>query len=332
MDRFDRAGLRRFRARDAVIAVLVGALILVLAAGHSIRKQGEEMHSGIGRDAMLAVGKPSAWLAGLLPVQTAAHRLTGWIKPNPVISGPGAFTAAELTTSVNGVPPVTPDSFDPNAIGDGHAPQQHLHTLLVTGDSMSQPLDQDLAQLLDPHGVNVIRDPHLGTGISSTLLVNWGQLAAYQVRHDHPQAIVMFIGANDGYSMPGPGAQQVACCSVQWATIYAQRVREMMNTYRQDGIAHVYWLTLPSPRDPARARIANVVNAAINVAAEPWLSQITVVDTVPEFTPGDKYRDSMIVAGQPTIVRESDGIHLNPAGSMLAAHLVLGYVRQNFDY
>ena len=43
----------------------------------------------------------------------------------------------------------------------------------------------------------------------------------------------------------------------------------MMDTYRQDGAAHVYWLTVPTPRDPARRPIAEAVNAAIEVAAQP---------------------------------------------------------------
>ena len=204
--------------------------------------------------------------------------------------------------------------------------------MLVTGDSMSTPLDQYLAQDLTPAGIKVIQDPHIGTGISSTVLVDWGKLAAYQVRHDHPDAVVVFIGANDGYPMPGPGGKQVSCCSAEWAAIYASRARQMMNTYRQAGVARVYWLTLPTPRDPARARISLVVNAAVEVAAEPWRDQIRIIDTVPVFTPGEQYRDSMTVNGQPTIVRQSDGIHLNNAGSALAAKVVLGAVDRDFTH
>jgi len=331
MDRFDRAGLRRFRARDAVIAVLIGAAILILAAGGSIRRAGNGMRAGIGRDAVLAVGDPAGWLAGRLPVQHAAHVLTNWLSPNLNLTGFVGFTTT-TTAAGQSIPPVTPDAFDPSTIGASPPPQQPLRTLLVTGDSMSEPLDQDLAQALVPSGVHVIQDPHIGTGISSTVLVDWGKLSAYQVRHDHPSAVVVFIGANDGYSMPGPDGKLVNCCSVEWATIYAQRVRQMMNTYRQAGAARVYWLTLPTPRDPARAKISLVVNAAIEVAAEPWRDQVRVIDTVPEFTPGNRYRDAMTVNGQPTIVRESDGIHLNDAGSELAAKLVLGDVNRDFTH
>lgn len=330
MERFDREGARRFRARDALIAIGIAALILVLSSGGSVRKAGEEMSSGIGRDIVLVVGKPAASLAGDLPFHGAETTLTSWLSPNETLNGPGAFVSLTGSASTAGLPPVTPDAFDPSQLGAPPPPRRRLHTLLVTGDSMSQPLDQDLAQTLAPQGVNVIRDPHIGTGISKTILVNWGQLAVAQVRHDHPDAVVIFIGANDGFSMPGPGGHMVDCCGAEWATIYANRVRQMMNTYRQGGAARVYWLTLPTPREGIRQQIARVVNAAIEVAAEPWRDQVRIIDTVPVFTPGNVYRDSMTINGQPTIVRQSDGIHLNDAGSALAEKLVLAAVDRDF--
>lgn len=122
----------------------------------------------------------------------------------------------------------------------------------------------------------------------------------------------------------------VNCCGVRWAAVYAERVREMMNTYRQAGGARVYWLTLPTPREPARAQIARTVNAAIEVAAEPWRDQVRILDTVPTFTPSDRYRDSITIGGTPTIVRQADGIHLNDPGSALLAKLVLAELDRDF--
>ncbi len=328
MDRFDRAGTRRFRARQGVVAILVCGVVLALAAGPSIRRQGREEVSAVGRAAVLAVGDPADALAKLLPLHRGASDMTGWLHPSLNLKGYGGFSYSLAAST--GIPPVTSDQFSPQSIGAAAPARRTLHTVLVTGDSMSEPLDQYVARALDPDGVKVVQDPHIGTGISSTILVNWESLARYQVTHAHPNAVVMFIGANDGYAMPGLGGTTVSCCGVAWATIYANRVRQMMNTYRQDGVAHVYWLTLPTPRDPTRAKIANVVNAAIEVAAQPWANQISVLDTGAIFTPGDRYRDAMTVGGQKTIVRESDGIHLNNAGSALESRYVITAIRQNF--
>jgi lysophospholipase L1-like esterase len=329
MERFDRERTRRFSGRQAIFAVGVAAAILVVCSGSSIRKAGEEMHAGIWRTVVLAVGRPAARVANQLPLHRTSRTLTAWLSPDTSLSGPG-FTESAVAGASTAIPPVTPDAFESSQLGVPPPAKQQLHTLLVTGDSMSQPLDQDLARSLASSDVRVIRAPHIGTGISNTILVDWAKLSAQQVRQYRPNAVVVFIGANDGYSMPGPNGKLVNCCTAQWAAIYAERVRRMMNTYRQAGVGRVYWLTLPTPRDSSRAKISRVVNAAIDVAAEPWLAQIRVIDTVPVFTPGNRYRDSMTIGGEPTIVRQSDGIHLNDAGSSLAAKLVLSAVDADF--
>jgi hypothetical protein len=332
MNRFDRAGVRRFRAREGVLAIMLAAFVLVLCEGPSVLKAGEEMNPGIGRDIVVAVGRPSNWIARRLPLVSVASAATSWLNPEPNLSGPGGFEAPKALAASGPVPPVSPTAFEPAAIGEPAPPRRPLHTLLVTGDSMSQPLDNDLAEALIPKGVHVVQEPHIGTGISTTFVVNWGTLAAHQVKAEHPQAIVVFIGANDGFPMEGPDGREVSCCGASWGAIYADRVRQIMNTYRQDGAAHVYWLTLPAPRDPARQRIARVVNAAIEVAAQPWASQIQVIDTVPIFTPGFRYRDAISIAGKQTIVREADGIHLNEAGSSLLARDLMEAIGHDYTY
>src|SRR3712207_8526623 len=44
----------------------------------------------------------------------------------------------------------------------------------------------------------------------------------------------------------------------------SNRVRQLMNTYRRAGTARVYWITVPTPRDPDRQEIARTVNASID--------------------------------------------------------------------
>lgn len=339
MSRFDRWGLRKFTARQAVWSVALVTLLMVLFAGQAIRKQGQEMSPGIARDVVLAVGEPAGWLADRLPLNDLATEATSWLAPDESLAGAShGFNAQRPRLPAGGgqgggggVPAVTPDYFDPAALGE-KVERRPLHTLLVTGDSLSTPLDIELAQRLDGSGVDVIRDPHLATGISKTDLVDWGRLSATQVQDDHPDAVVVFIGANEGFPMPGPGGKDVSCCGPDWAAIYAERVRQMMETYRQGGRARVYWLTVPTPRDSARQPIERAVNAAIGVAAQPFAAWTRVLDMVSIFTPGDRYRDSMPIDGEPTIVREADGIHLNDAGSSVAADGVERELERDFTW
>jgi hypothetical protein len=104
----------------------------------------------------------------------------------------------------------------------------------------------------------------------------------------------------------------------------------MMNTYRRAGAARVYWLTLPMPRDPRRQTIARAVNAAIDVAAQPFRSTVRVLDMTQVFTPGGRYRAAQDVGGRKTIVRRPDGIHLNDAGATVAAGIVMARLRADF--
>lgn len=330
MSRFDRDGLRRFRARDAVIAVALVSALLILLSGGSVLRAGKEEKPGVTKDILTAVGKPTDAIAGTLPLQQASNELTAGLSPDPELKKGAGFK--ETVAASGGLPPVTADAFDPATVGAKQPPREKLEKLLVTGDSLSQPLDLELGRRLVGGGVEVVRDPHPGTGISNPVLVDWGQLSATQVADEHPDAVVVFIGANEGYPLPGPDGKDIACCGAGWAAVFANRLRQMMSNYRQGGAAKVYWLTVPTPRDPARQRVERTVNAAIEAAAQPWVAQIRVVDTVPVFDPGEKYRDAMDVDGEEQIVRESDGIHLNETGASVAADVVLERMGIDFSF
>ena len=323
MGRFDRWGLRRFSGWDAVKAVTLTTFLLLIFAGGSVRKAADELKPGLGRDIVKAVGGPTGWISDRLPFADTRRDLTSWLSPDQQLSGQG-FTAGGANQGrtsrlpAGGVP-TTP---------------QPLERLLVTGDSLSTPLDIEIARKLADQGasVQVTRDPHLATGISNTGLVDWGQLSSSQAAQDDPDAVVLFIGANEGYPMPGPNGQQVSCCGPAWEAIFQSRVGQMMDNYLNGGVERIYWLTVPTQRDPARKPIADDVNQAVRQAAAERGAAVRVVDLIPTFTPGDRYQDSIDIDGKQTIVRESDGIHLNEDGSSVAADLVLQALDRDFDY
>ncbi len=316
---------RRRSARDAVLCVLVVGLLLALIEGPSLRSSGEEMQAGVTRTAVLAVGRPAGWLGDRLPLADAEARLSSWLSPQD--DGDGEVAASAGGPADAAV--VTPDAFAPGVLAAPSRPRA-LRTLLVTGDSMSQPLDTVLARRLAGRGVRVTRDAHLGTGISKTALLDWGAEARRQARAG-ASATVVLLGANEGFPMAvGGRGTPVGCCGAAWAAEYATRARRMMDAYRRGGAGIVYWLTLPLPRDPARARIARTVNAAVRIAAEPYRAQVRMVELADLFTPGGRYRDAMPVGGRDRLVRAPDGIHLNQAGSEIAADALQAAMRPDF--
>jgi lysophospholipase L1-like esterase len=322
MQRFDRWDLRRFTGLDAVKAVALTTLLLLIFAGGAVRRAADELKPGLGRDIVKAIGGPAGWASDQLPFTDTRRDLTSWLSPDQQLSGTGFEAGGASPGRAAPVTPPLPSTPQP------------LHRLLVTGDSLSTPLDIEIARKLADQGagVQVTRDPHLATGISNSSLVDWSQLSSTQAANDDPDAVVLFIGANEGYPMPGPNGVQVSCCGPQWEAVFQSRVGLMMDNYLRGGVERIYWLTLPTQRDPARKPIADAVNQAIEAAAAERGAAVRVVDLRPTFTPGDTYRDAIDIGGKQTIVRQSDGIHLNEDGASVAADLVLEAIYKDFDY
>jgi hypothetical protein len=319
------------KARDAVWLVAVATVLLVLFEGSGVDTAGRQIDAGVERSIVLAVGEPVGWIADHLPFEDVADSALAFISPDDDLSGQKGFDEQPTEEAPRGGPAaITPDQFDPLELGVKPKPAGKLEKLLVTGDSLSLPLDSELAKKLTPDGVKVERDPHVGTGISKAGVVDWAKLSAQQVEDHKPDAVVVFIGANEGFPLPGPGGKQIKCCSAEWAAVYAGRARRLMDTYRQGGDARVYWLGVPLPRDGRRQEVQRTVNAAFGVAGQPWRSTVHLLDLTSVFTPNGKYRDAMEVDGRKQIVREPDGNHLNRTGAEVAAELVVEAVRKDF--
>ncbi|MET0973096.1 MAG: GDSL-type esterase/lipase family protein [Thermoleophilaceae bacterium] len=322
---------RHLTAKAAVGVTALVVVLLILFEGASLRNAGEEMDPGIERDVVVAVGHPAGWVADQLPFDEIAAKATDWIGENDDLGDGGGFDQAAAGGGGKGAGAITPDAFDPQQLGAKPRAPRALDTVLVTGDSMSMPLDVDVARkLAGDGGIDVLRQPQLGTGISKSGFVDWGKLSTSQVAKDAPDAAVIFIGANEGFDMPIAGGGTARCCGPAWAAAYANRVRAMMNAYRQRGAARVYWLTLPLPRDKDRQEVARAVNAAIVAAAAPYRAQVRVLDMESLFTPDDRFRSAMTIGGEEKIVREPDGIHLNETGAELAADRVVDAIRADF--
>jgi uncharacterized protein len=320
-------GSRRLTARQAITAVLAALALLVVCDGNGIRRQGEKLDQGLERSVVLAVGHPAGWIADHLPFSSVVDQMTGWLSPDKDLgSTDGQFTAAAAAGSTR----VDPAAFDPRALGLAAAPKPALRSLLVTGDSMSQPMDSELARSLTSAGVRTKRDPHFGTGISKSDLLDWGRYSQIQSRRDNADATVVFVGANEGFPMKTAGGT-VKCCDVRWAAEYASRVRSMMQAYGRAGRGRVYWMLIPTTSDGTRNSIIRVVNTTIKLAAAAFGDQVRVVDLGAVLTPGGHYRSAMNVGGRMLVVRDPDGAHLNDVGGRLAADAVRRLLARDFD-
>jgi hypothetical protein len=195
-------------------------------------------------------------------------------------------------------------------------PQSGHLRILATGDSMIQIVDSFIRA--GTGSATVRSDARVSTGISKPSLLDWRAHAREQAEGERPDVIVMFLGANDGFRMAGAD-----CCGVPWIAEYARRAREMMRTYARGGRGRVYWLLLPAPRDGFFRETFPAVNAGLRQAAAGLEDDVRLIELDNVFTPGGRYRDSMMIDGKLVRVRQRDGVHLSTAGAKLAARVVV---------
>jgi lysophospholipase L1-like esterase len=230
---------------------------------------------------------------------------------------------------VQGFPPA-PQLLPTRAL-PGPPPQRpgapHLR-LLATGDSMIQVVDGYLKAGLARRRATLVRsDAHVSTGISKLGMLDWIRTARGQATGFKPDVTVVFIGANDGFPMKTPSGANVGCCDAGWVAEYARRVAAMMRSYRRGGRSLVYWMTLPAPRPGTFARVFRAVNPAIRAAAARVGDGVRVIDLVPVFTPGGRFRQHVTFRGRTVDARQPDGVHLSTAGAQIAASLVIDRLR-----
>ena len=194
--------------------------------------------------------------------------------------------------------------------------------LLAAGDSEMQILDDLLGQDLGRYGVDVTSDARISTGLTNSSFFNWPNHARQQAPTLRPDVTIIFIGANDGFSVAGQDGHPVSCCGAGWSAGYANLVAEMMRSYLRVNAGRVYWFLLPAPRPANFRAVFNGVNLGIREAAARFPGRVGLIDANAFFTPGNRYRDYMVYHGHGFVIHEPDGIHLSTAADAIDATMV----------
>jgi len=203
--------------------------------------------------------------------------------------------------------------------------------LLVTGDSLTEYLGPELVDEAARAGpVRGLTDTQYGTGLVRPDYVDWSVLASQQVRADNPEAVVVMMGGNDDQNITVPSGQILRAGSPAWTREYERRAAICMRIWAHGGRRRVYWLSVPPARSPAWASVDGQINLALRWAAArvPGAQYLDILGPV---TDRGRYADFVRnVQGQPVLVREPDGVHLNMAGSQIVAGEVLAVLRREW--
>ena len=169
MSRFERHGQRVYSARDAVGAVALVALLLVLFSGGSIRDAAAQIDPGIGQDVVEAVGGPTDWVADRLPLDEAQRELTAGLSPDTELGGGGFDEAAAATPGAARVPAGHPRRLRPRrdrrpaaAEGSARDAPGHRRLALDPARHRARPAPLGRRDRGDPRPASGHRDLELG--------------------------------------------------------------------------------------------------------------------------------------------------------------------------
>ena len=108
---------------------------------------------------------PSGWIADTLPFEDAADSALAFISPDDDLPTSRASTSSPPRPAPAAAPRRSRhDQFDPLELGVRPKPAGKLEKLLVTGDSLSLPLDSELAKRLTAEGRQGRARPARGHG------------------------------------------------------------------------------------------------------------------------------------------------------------------------
>ena len=230
-------------------------------------------------------------------------------------------------STVPGTAPTTTTTSTLPALATDPTPADPLHVLVV-GDSVGIDLGQALVN--DLAGTDVVSptlDGKIDTGLARPDYFNWPQELQADLANDHPQLVVVMIGANDPQNMVANG-NALTYGTPAWNAEYASRVGAFISEAVAGG-AHVLWVGMPPMADPGLNNAMDNLNGIVQaqVAAHP--GQATFLDTKRVLgTPQGGFTPYLTNgAGAEVNIRTPDGIHLTNDGGEVLSQAVVNSMR-----
>ena len=215
-----------------------------------------------------------------------------------------------------------PDGLAPLAVPTQSAPLR----LLVVGDSLGidfgQPLVNDLAAT---DVVSAVLDGHIDTGLARPDYFDWQSELQRDLTQYQPQAVVVFIGANDPQNFMD-GSTSLSYGTPAWNAAYAKRVGAFMAaaTARGPGSCGSGCRPWPTPASTPR-----------------WRTSTASTRARPRPTPGSRTSrrgrcsptprastppSSLMPRGTRSQVRDPDGTHLSQPGAQRLSQAAIAFM------
>ncbi len=302
------------------LVVLVALLTAAVFNADAMVRAGEGMKLGTTRDITLSVARPLADVTGFLQLNEPRKAFDlAFGQESKTASGTELETGSAAILKKKAKREAKPVWRQPTA-------GQPLD-VLVTGDSEADLVGLRMADLDTDDLLTVDTVARNGTALTNPGFFNWELNAEQEMSSRDPDAVVMLIGANDGFNVEVDG-ELFAPGTPEWETEFARRVAVVMKTLSGDGKRPVYWVPPPTARDQTYNEIYRSQNRAVKLAAES-VEGARYVDIFSTIGNG-QYSDQVEVNGRKVLGRQSDGIHFNREGAEVPAGLVLAAMAEDF--
>ncbi len=306
------------RWRQALLIGLGAFALWTLLDAPTLLHNAEGSPIGTRRSAAITVLRPWAAVSrglGLSHVVGAADDIMGRHGPG-VVQVVGPVPTKAPTKPAHPALSPAPQASATDALAPLPAPTaaDPLRVLTV-GDSLGVDFGGQFADDLAATGVvSAEVDAEVDTGLARPDYFDWPAELQADLNKYHPEAVVVFLGANDPQNMVVSG-QAVPYGTPAWDQDYSERVGQFMSEATSAG-ARVLWIGMPPMAAPgldaAMARLDTIYGqqAAVHPGVT-YLSSWTVLGTAQggfaQYLPN--------ASGAPVEVREPDGTHVSPGGA-----------------
>ena len=325
LDRTDRQRGRWGVVRSITVAV-AALLLAALLDAEALEDTASNQPFGWRHDVATAVADPLVRVSRALHL-TAPRR---WLEDafdrpstQPDVPPPAITTTAPPPTTGTG-PGSTTTTSPPTTVPERRRPTAaDPLRLLMAGDSMTEAAGPALLDASERTGViDATHELRYSSGLTRPDYFDWPARLATLLAERDPEAVVVFMGANDAQGIQTPSGP-VSFGTDAWVAEYRARVAAVMDLLTADGRT-VYWIGQPVMRESGYDGRMALLTRIYREEAE-RRHDVRFLDTRATFSGPDGGYSAYLpdAAGRPVLVRRDDGIHLTPAGADRLVALVM---------
>ena len=328
-------------SRSAVVAALTCLLLATLLTSGKIVEIAERQEFGETRDRQLAVAERIDRVANFLSLNRPydlIHEIRGVgddaaqqidsiddvaadlglevdVPDIDQVADDGS-TETDGATSTTSTTTTTTEPVGPIRSVDADNPL----TVFVGGDSQAEYLAQAVTTESD-FALAVETQHEISTSLSRPDYFNWPARLREIDEEQNPEAVVLFIGANDHQDMADADGNRLIEGSEEWQLEWSRRLAITFDLLEQPE-RHVFWVTQPPMRDGELDTGIDLINelAAAVIAERDFVSAI---DIWPLFGGESGFSERVTGPdGDEIRARIDDGVHLTRSASSWVADMV----------